>query len=200
MVTVAGREAAAFEFYVEQQRHPALALVAHAQHNRRLADGRRLFDTVRATASRGFVQLQVDGQSLRAKTSKRPDCLGRAARTAELDLRYCPVTLRGTPPDADGPVTLELTVVHALERDPPKGEKPLEWFVLTTLTVASAEQAAEVLRWYPLRGRFRGLAPATEIGLQDPRTRPSQRRTPGTRHRDPAGHRLAGDVDDPAGT
>ena len=51
-------------------------------------------------------------------------------------------------------MTLELTVVHALERDPPKGEKPLEWFVLTTLTVASAEQAAEILRWYRLRWRI----------------------------------------------
>jgi IS4 transposase len=133
---------------------PRWSLVVRAQHNRRLADGRRLFDVARATASRGSVELQVDGQSLRTKTSKRPARLGRAARTAELDLRYAPVTLRGTPADADPPVTLELTVVHALERDPPAGEKPLEWFVLTTLAVASAEQAAEILRWYRLRWRI----------------------------------------------
>ncbi|AGA34544.1 putative transposase [Thioalkalivibrio nitratireducens DSM 14787] len=154
VISVADREADAFELYVEQQRHPAVELVIRAQHNRRLADGRRLFDVARATASRGSVELQVDGQSLRTKTSKRPARLGRAARTAELELRYTPVTLRGTPADADQPVTLELTVVHALERDPPKGEKPLEWFVLTTLTVASAEQAAEILRWYRLRWRI----------------------------------------------
>jgi hypothetical protein len=105
------------------------------------ADGRRLFDVVRATASRGSAALQVDGQSLRTKTSKRPEHLGRAARTAELELRYAPVMLRATSANADQPVTPELTVVHALERDPPTGEKPLEWFVLTTLTVTSAEQA-----------------------------------------------------------
>jgi hypothetical protein len=58
------------------------------------------------------------------------------------------------PPKDSELVTLELTVVHALERDPPAGEKPLEWFVLTTLAVASAEQAAEVLRWYRLRWRI----------------------------------------------
>jgi hypothetical protein len=56
----------------------------------------------------GSVALQIDGQSLRTKTSKRPEHLGRAARIAELELRYAPVTLRGTPADADQPVTPEL--------------------------------------------------------------------------------------------
>ncbi|AGA33135.1 transposase IS4 family protein [Thioalkalivibrio nitratireducens DSM 14787] len=161
--------------------------------------GGRLFEVARATASRGSVELQVDGQSLRTKTSKRPARLGRAARTAELELRYTPVTLRGTPAGADPPVTLELTVVHALERDPPKGEKPLEWFVLTTLTVTSAEQAAEILRWYRLRWRIEDWHRVLKSGCKIDELGHHSVERLGTRHRDPAGHRLAGDADDPAG-
>ncbi|MCG5517412.1 MULTISPECIES: IS4 family transposase, partial [unclassified Ectothiorhodospira] len=154
VISVADREADAFDLYAEQQQHPQVDLLVRAKHNRRLANGQRLFDTVRDTAICGQVVLEVEGQSLRPKTSKRPARLGRAARTAELALRYCPVTLRGTPAGADQPITVELTVVHAVELDPPTGVEPIEWFVLTTVAVSSAEQAAEILRWYRLRWRI----------------------------------------------
>jgi hypothetical protein len=154
VISVADREADVFDLYAEQQQHPQVDLLVRAKHNRRLADGQRLFDQVRDTAIRGQVVLEVEGQSLRTKTSKQPARLGRAARTAELALRYGPVTLRGTPTGADQPITVELTAVHAVEQDPPTGVEPIEWFVLTTVDVTSAEQAAEVLRWYRLRWRI----------------------------------------------
>ena len=155
VISVCDREADIFELFVEQQRTPAVDLVVRAKHNRRLAgDKRRLFDAVRATAIRGRVELQVDRRSARPKTSKRQASNGRMARRAELALRYRPIEIQGKPANGDQLATLPLTVVHAVELAPPAGEKPVEWFLLTTLAVESAEQAEEILGWYALRWRI----------------------------------------------
>jgi len=69
-------------------------------------------------------------------------------------VRYRQVELCGTPADPDQRVTLPVMVVHAVELAPPAGEKPVEWFVLTTLAVNSANQAVELLAWYALRWRI----------------------------------------------
>jgi len=60
-------------------------------------------------------------------------------------VRYRQVELCGKPADRDQRVTLPVTVVHAVELAPPAGEKPVEWFVLTTLAVDSADQAMRLV-------------------------------------------------------
>jgi hypothetical protein len=44
--------------------------------------------------------------------------------------------------------------VHALEENPPAGTKAIEWFILTTINIASAAEAEQCLRWYSLRWRI----------------------------------------------
>ncbi|MDZ7840964.1 MAG: IS4 family transposase [Gammaproteobacteria bacterium] len=153
LINVADREADCYALFAEQRRHPEVALVVRAKHNRRLPDDQgRLFEAVRATEPCGKVELDVTRRSARAKSSKRQARIGRQARSAELELRYRRVELADNPQAAQE--RLPVTVVHALEPSPPSGEKPIEWFVLTTLAVDSPEQAAEVLRWYSLRWRI----------------------------------------------
>ncbi len=48
-----------------------------------------------------------------------------------------------------------MTALHLLETDPPAGEAPVEWFLLTDLPVDHA--AREVVGWYVLRCWFRVL-------------------------------------------
>jgi len=156
VIHLCDREADFYELFAEQQRAPQVALVVRAQHNRRLPDDQgRLFQAVRASKPSGTLALEVTRQSARAKGSKRQARLGRQARTAQLELRYRRVEL-GRDPKAhsEAPDTLPVTVVHAVESAPPHGEKPIEWFVLTTLAVSSAEQATEILRFYSLRWRI----------------------------------------------
>ncbi len=43
---------------------------------------------------------------------------------------------------------IQLQVVHALEQGAPKGAEPIDWWLLTTLPVASFEQAVEKVKWY----------------------------------------------------
>jgi hypothetical protein len=45
-------------------------------------------------------------------------------------------------------------VVHAVEAAPPEGTAAVEWFLLTTIDITSAEDAVQCLRWYCLRWRI----------------------------------------------
>jgi len=74
----------------------------------------------------------------------------RAARTARLEVRYAPVTLK--PPKGKDLAWVSVWAVYAREIDAPAEVKsPLEWMLLTTVEVASFEEAIERLRWYTLR-------------------------------------------------
>ncbi|MCG2601170.1 MAG: IS4 family transposase [Achromobacter sp.] len=156
VINVVDREADFYELFAEQQRTPDVALVVRARHNRRLPDDQgRLFEAVRATEPGGKVALDVTRQSARAKSSKRQARIGRKPRTAELVLRYRRVELvRDPKARQDEQEKLPVTLVHAVESAPPNGEKPVEWFVLTTLAVDTADEAAEILHWYSLRWRI----------------------------------------------
>jgi hypothetical protein len=46
---------------------------------------------------------------------------------------------------------LDLTVLHATERDAPEGRKPIEWRLLTDLPVRSRREALEKIGWYAMR-------------------------------------------------
>jgi len=156
VVHVVDREADFFELFAEQQRTPQVDLVVRAKHNRRLPEQQgRLFEALRAAKPCGHVEIDVPRQSARVKSSKRQARIGRQPRTAELTLRYRRVEIARDPKVRQEALeTFSLTVVHAVEQAPPRGETPIEWFVLTTLSVDSGEQAAEILRFYSLRWRI----------------------------------------------
>jgi hypothetical protein len=45
-------------------------------------------------------------------------------------------------------------VLHATERNPPRGRKPIEWKLLTDLPVRSRREAVEKIRWYAMRWKI----------------------------------------------
>jgi hypothetical protein len=49
---------------------------------------------------------------------------------------------------------LSLTVIHAIEVEPPEGRKPIDWKLLTDLPVETAEDAIEKLAWYAMRWKI----------------------------------------------
>ena len=167
VISVCDREADFYHLFAEQQRTPNVALVVRAQHNRRLPDVQgKLFEAVRAIKSCGKIDIDVTRQSARAKSSKRQARIGRKARTAQLELRYRHIELLQDPRHPDKSEKLPATVVHAVERTPPAGERAIEWFVLTTLPVDSADDAAEVLRCYSLRWRIEDWHRVLKSGCQ----------------------------------
>jgi len=49
---------------------------------------------------------------------------------------------------------LMLTVLHATERDAPKGRDPIDWKLVTDLPIRSRKDAIEKLNWYAMRWKI----------------------------------------------
>ena len=153
LVCVMDREADFFELFDEQRNNRRVDLLVRAKHDRALGDGQGLFEAVRLSPAQGQLQIPVPRQSARPKKSGQKAREARPQRLAEVSLRYRQVTL--PPPDGmkdREPITLWM--VHIREDLPPEDAKPLEWFLLTTGEIRSAEDAAVRLRWYALRWRI----------------------------------------------
>jgi hypothetical protein len=101
----------------------------------------RLFLTMERKPVAGSV-----GISLRA-TKKRK------AREADLEIRFATLTVM--PPErrrvSEGLAPISVQVVYAEEADPPAGEDPVRWMLLTTVAVQSFDDACRILSWYCAR-------------------------------------------------
>jgi hypothetical protein len=110
----------------------------------RLLEGEQrayLQKVVRAQAVAGQLQLEVRRR------------LDRPPRTAELQVRFCALTLHPPHHRLGGAKLPPVRVwaVHVLEADPPAGETPVEWLLLTTLEVEDLEAACRCVFYYSRR-------------------------------------------------
>ncbi|MEA3644014.1 MAG: IS4 family transposase [Lamprobacter sp.] len=105
-----------------------------AQHNRALPDGGKLWAEVRASEVLGELNFIL------------PPTKTRKARSVRQQLRAKRVTLS----DRRGG-TLQVTCLIASEINPPKGETPIEWRLLTNREVKDVDAASELVDWYRAR-------------------------------------------------
>jgi hypothetical protein len=76
----------------------------------------------------------------------------REGRLAKLAFGATTVALRRPSPQPKTlPEALSMNVVRVWEVDAPKGETPVEWVLLTTEPIASAEQLLQLVDWYRAR-------------------------------------------------
>ena len=158
VVCAMDREADFLDLFIARRAHaPQVDLLVRAKVDRVLGKektpagqtvSRHLFDQVRNAPARGDARVEVQRLSARAKASKQARKDRRAARDAEVTLRYQQVAL-----PCPGAAPVELWVVHAREEQPPPAAEPLEWFVLTTLPVTSPADATRILQWYAGNGK-----------------------------------------------
>lgn len=139
---------------------PAFHLLIRANTNRVLADGKRLYDAPAAwpAADRRIVEL-------RERADRRP-------RQAVLTLRYGEVAIKRPDyaPDKHLPPSLKLRLIEVRELDPPAGEEPLLWRLLTTHALADAAYAWEIVRWYTQRWHIEQLFRTMKsqgLGIED---------------------------------
>ena len=86
------------------------------------------------------------------RTLELAERVGRPARHAELELRFGEVTIkRPHRCDPDLPQGVRLRVVEVSEPNPPAGQDPLRWCLLTTHQVQSSAEAWQIVEWYKLR-------------------------------------------------
>jgi hypothetical protein len=123
-------------------------LVVRAAQNRKLGDGRLMFEAASALPVLGGQIVEVT-----------PKGIGDKGRTAKILLRAGTVTI-ARPARGCGktdPRTLTLTIVEAAEIDAPEAATPLLWRLITTLPAENLEEAMEAVRLYRLRWRIEQL-------------------------------------------
>jgi len=159
VVIVADREG---DIYAGFARRPAsVDLIVRAAQDRALHGGASLF-----AAAAGWPELA------RTEVRVAPSRTGVRSRVATVALRAGPAVVcrprHGHDPGA--PPQLKLTMVEAREVDDAGDGQPLLWRLLTTLDVADAAGAADIVRLYRLRWRieeiFRSLR-ADGMRLED---------------------------------
>jgi hypothetical protein len=143
MTVISDRESDIYEHFA---RRPAnVELIVRASWNRKIE-----LESGKTTQLFGF----VDGlrEAARFKVTI-PAAPGRKERTAELALRFSPVTLcRPHPsPAPDLPDTIRLTMVDVRELPSKYDGEPIHWRLLTTHVVRSPKQARRIVDLYRRR-------------------------------------------------
>jgi hypothetical protein len=96
--------------------------------------------------------LFFEGKELGHHTIEVPRADGQREREATLAIQTATVRLSPPGGKGEGPELRALWIYEA--GDPPEGQKAIEWFLLTTLPVATLEDAVRVLTFYTYRWRI----------------------------------------------
>jgi transposase-like protein/transposase Tn5 family protein len=153
-VHVGDREADIFGLYEACTRSPHLGFVIRAMQPRNAlaghsADEGPVISRKRPQQTLAQVARSLDalGESTLAVTGKA----GREARQARLKIASTEVTLYSPWKRSRTANALKLWVVRVWEVDVPRGEKPIEWIILTSIAIKSLADAQRVASWYALR-------------------------------------------------
>jgi len=148
IVSVSDREGDIYEIFVEaaQTSQPGRAdFIVRASRDRRLREPTqeeaqdKLWAKVSAAPVLGEVEFAM---------ATGPQ---RSARTVRQTVRALRVNLK--PPQRNGKKLpgVQVNAVYLREIDPPKGEAPVEWLLLTSLPIGCFQQARQVVQWYLCR-------------------------------------------------
>ena len=135
LIYCADRESDIDELLAASHRQPG-KLIIRAQHDRRLSEDERMWNTVWESPVLGYHEFDMEA---------RP---GRRARRVRQTLRSMPVTL---PENSKREHPITVTVVIAHEERPPEGEEAVSWTLLTTLSVKTMEDVQLVVNYYRCR-------------------------------------------------
>ena len=95
--------------------------------------------------------MNVSSRKAKTKVETRKRQMDRPARTAEVEVRSCKITLR--PPNRFDR-TLESVTVNVVlveEAMPPEGQVPIQWMLITSLPIDTDEQVRDVVAYYCVR-------------------------------------------------
>lgn len=146
-VLIGDRESDIYDLFTAP-RNPQQQLLVRAAWDRKLEDPpeQHLWAVAEAAPMMGTMTITVP---------RKP---GQREREATLALRATVVQMaRPAHRSATTPLAPPLTVVLAREIAPPDGVKPIEWLLLTTWAVATAEDAECIVTWYSYRWRIERL-------------------------------------------
>jgi hypothetical protein len=174
VVNVSDREGDIYSLFAEAKKpHRKAHILVRANHNRALNDDDEEEEENTSSADRE----QADQENLTvhlwphlknqpaAGTIKLnlPKTQTRPKRKATLEVRYAKITLKAP---TKKQANLPLWAVYVSEPSPEEGAPPVEWMLLTTMEITSAEQAFEIVSWYCHRWKIEELHRVLKSGCR----------------------------------
>ncbi|MCO6499835.1 MAG: IS4 family transposase [Vicingus serpentipes] len=140
IIIVQDREGDIYEQFVripDEKTH----LLIRSRMNRRLEEEIKLHDKLAKCKVAGNYSIDIPAERRRKRNK----------RTAKLEIRYCPITIK-RPQSAFKHLkeSVDLYVVEAKEVNT-KSKQPVIWRILTTLPVNSLKEALNIIEWYSWR-------------------------------------------------
>jgi hypothetical protein len=172
-VCVADSEADIYEVFAEPRGEYPVDWLIRACQDRAIDGkaGQRLRDRALATPVLYEVELLVRGRSAKTAAEDRARRQNRETRRATVEVRAVSVTLRApSRPDRRlPPVTVNVVLVR--EPNPPAGETPVEWILVTTLAIDTPEQVRTIVEYYCVRWSIEILFRTLKSGCRIERRR-----------------------------
>lgn len=143
---IGDREADLYEEWATVPDRYNHVLVRVHQDRRLFEKSESLYHYLSAQPCQGSYAIRVEGDARRKRTT----------RAALLNVRFTAVEIQR--PDQlkakDYPDRIKVYAVEAQESQPPKGQDPVHWRLMTTHEIGSLEQALQVIEWYCWRWRI----------------------------------------------
>lgn len=174
VVYLTDSEADIYELLVEatQQAGGADWIVRSCQ-NRALADdveGKESFEYLREELLQSPVLCQktidVRGRKAKVRCDERSRRQPRESREAVVAVRAARVTLRAPEREAGQLPDVTVNAVMVIEVNPPEGDVPVEWILLTNLPIGTVEEADLIVQYYCIRWMIEVFFRALKVGCR----------------------------------
>jgi hypothetical protein len=170
-VCMGDSEADIYEVFAEPRVEPAVHWLIRACQDRALEAGTHLREQVLATPVLYQVELLIRGRKAKIAVEERSRRQNRETRHATVEVRAATLHLR--PPwrfDRELPA-ITVNVVLVRESNPPEGEPPVEWILVTTLPSDTLEQVRTIVQYYCVRWNIEILFRTLKSGCRIERRR-----------------------------
>ena len=166
LIHVMDRQGDSYELYA-QLRTEQMRFVIRACHDRLLPDGAKLFDTLHEAPLLVTRNVPLSRRALPKFLKQKQIYPERRARTAELSVRAATVSVaRSGWARGRLPSELTLNIVYVVEENPPAGQPPVSWYLVTTEPIDTPEQVLKIVDIYRARWLVEELFKALKTGCQ----------------------------------
>jgi hypothetical protein len=144
-INICDREGDFYEFYAAAVAS-GYKVIVRLIHNRIIQDHQKTLDYIKTVPNCGSIDAVIPRDTRKCKKSRK----------ATLDISYSSITFKkpALRSEAHLPSEITATIVHVIEKEPPEGVEAIEWFLLTTESVNSFEDAVKIVQYYVQRWKI----------------------------------------------
>lgn len=156
LVNIGDRECDVYEFFLERENSIANAhFITRSLKNRKIANSEnKLWEEVLSKAPLGEIEFILPGGR------------GRESRQVKQAIRSATLELKAPPKKGQTLDNITVNAVVATEINAPEGEKPIAWLLLTSLPVATFDEAVKIIDYYLCRWQIEIYFKVIKSGCQ----------------------------------